>query len=142
MLNEMVSMKNMRQRIYHVIIKSPLWFKNRDFYLRSNTVYEPEQKQLTISFTSVPEYAKQKNDNVRITAVEMIWQLKYETDEQTLVTYQVYIDPKLPIKPISHATIKKSVFKTMLGLTKIVHEPIYAEIKYTESEFKLLNYDN
>jgi hypothetical protein len=139
--NNMVDMSDVRKRIYHTIIHSPLWFKDRDFYLQSHVTYEPEEKLFTISFVSIPEHSKASNDQVRISQVEMIWSLKHISDDMTSVTYQVYIDPKLPIKTINHAMIKKSIYQTMLGLIKLVEKPIYATTKYSESELEMLTED-
>jgi len=55
-----------------------------------------------------------------------------------LVTYQVYINPKLPIKSFNHMIIKMSIYQTMLGLEKIVEKPIYADTKYSKSELEML----
>jgi hypothetical protein len=140
--NEMVDMTDVRKRIYHTVIHTPLWFKDRDFYLQSSVVYDPEEKEFLIRFVSKPEHTKETNERVRITQVEMIWRLKYLADDLTLVTYQVYIDPKLPIKTINHLMIKKSVFQTLLGLTKVVDKPIYAETKYSNSDREMLTEDN
>lgn len=139
--NDMVDMSDVRKRIYHTIVHTPLWFKDRDFYLQSSVVYNPEEKEFIISFVSKPEYSKETIDKVRIKQVEMIWRLKYLADEMTLVTYQVYIDPKLPIKSINHMMIKKSIFQTLLGLTKVVDKPIYAETKYSKSDLEMLTKD-
>ncbi len=140
--NHMVDMTDVSNRIYHTIIHSPLWFKDRDFYLQSHVVYEPKEKLFTISLVSKPQHTKETKDTVRITQIEMIWSLKYVSDTMTSVTYQVYIEPKLPIKTINHAMIQKSVFQTMLGLTKIVDKPIYATTKYSKSELEMLTEDN
>jgi hypothetical protein len=139
--NVMVDMSDVRRRIYHTIIHSPLWFKDRDFYLQSYVVYDPAEKLFTISFVSKPEHSQVNNDQVRITDVEMTWTLQYIADDVTAVSYQVYIDPKLPIKAVNHAMIKKSIFQTMLGLTKLVENPIYASTKYSASELEMLTDD-
>lgn len=136
--NSMVDMADVRKRVYHTVIHSPLWFKDRDFYLQSQVVYEAKEKLFTISLESKSDYAKVSEDRVRITEVEMTWQLTYVSDDVTAVTYQVYIDPKLPIKAINHTMIQKSVFKTMQGLIEVVDKPIYAETKYSESELEML----
>jgi hypothetical protein len=139
--NKMVDMTDVSNRIYHTIIHSPLWFKDRDIYLQSNVTLNLEERLFTISFDSKPEHAKETKDKVRITDVEMIWSLKFLANDSTLVTYQVYIDPKLPIKAINNKMIQKSIFQTMLGLTIIVENPVYAETKYSESELKMLTED-
>ncbi len=139
--NSMVDMSDVRRRIYHTIIHSPLWFKDRDFYLQSFVVYDPAERLFTISFVSKPQHSQVNNDQVRITDVEMTWTLQYVADDVTAVSYQVYIDPKLPIKAINHAMIKKSILQTMLGLTQLVENPIYASTKYSESELEMLTED-
>jgi hypothetical protein len=139
--NALVGMSDVHKRIYHTIIHSPLWFKERDFYLQSFVVYDPIQKLFTITLESTPNHAKAANDKVRITEVSMIWTLQYLADDLTAVTYQVYIDPKLPIKTVNHAMIKKSIFQTMQGLTKLVEKPIYATRKYSKSELEMLSED-
>lgn len=140
--NNMVAMTDVRKRIYHTTIHSPLWFKDRDFYLQSHVVYDPAEQLFTIILKSKPEYAKATKDQVRITQVEMIWRLKYLADDITSVTYEVYIDPKLPIKTINHAMIRKSVWQTMRGLIKLVEKPIYATTKYSKSELEMLTEDD
>jgi pyruvate formate-lyase activating enzyme-like uncharacterized protein len=140
--NDMVDMTDVRKRIYRTVIHSPLWFKDRDFYLQSSVIYDQDEKEFTINFVSKPDYAKESNDMVRIKQVEMTWRLKYLANDKTLVTYQVYINPKLPIKTINHMMIKKSVFQTLLGLKKVVENPIYSEIKYSKFDLEMLSEDN
>lgn len=139
--NKMVDMQDFRKRIYHTIVHTPLWFKNRDFYIQSSVVYDPEEKEFTISFISKPKHAKETKGRVRIKEVEMFWRLKYLADEVTLVTYQLYIDPRLPIKAINNKMIRKSIFQTLLGLTKVVDKTIYAETKYSKSDRAMLTKD-
>ena len=136
--NDMVGMSDVSTRLYHTVIHSPLWFKDRDFYLQSQVVYDSTEKLFTISFVAKPEHAETSKDQVRISDVEMTWQLKYLAKDQTLVIYQVYIDPKLPIKAINHAMIEKSIFQTMLGLRMLVEKPIYATKKYSKAELDML----
>lgn len=136
--SEMVNMIDVRQRIYHTVIHSPLWFKDRDFYLQSNASYDPNQRLINISLESKPNFSNKIKGFVRVDEVEMRWVLKYLDKNMTLVTYQVYIEPKLPIKVINNKFILKSVFKTMQGLTKIVDDPKYHQVKYTESELEML----
>lgn len=136
--NDMVDMSDVKRRIYHTIIHSPLWFKDRDFYLQSQVVYDPAEQLFTITLVSKPEHSQVNNDQVRITDVEMTWTLQYIADDVTAVSYQVYIDPKLPIKAVNHAMIKKSIFQTMVGLTELVEKPIYASTKYSASELEML----
>lgn len=140
--NDMVAMSNVSKRIYHTTIHSPLWFKDRDFYLQSQVVYDPVDKMFTITLDSKPAYAKAVKGKVRVIQVAMVWRLQYIAADETAVSYQVYIDPKLPIKAINHAMIQKSVFQTMLGLTKQVKNPIYATTKYSESELEMLTEDH
>jgi len=136
--NKMVDMIDFRQRVYHTIIESPLWFKDRDFYLESDVIYNPLNKQFTVSFKSIPNYKKASKKIHRVKNIEMTWNLESISDNKTLVNYQVYIDPNLPIKPINHSMIKKTIFKTMQGLKEIVNNPVYAETKYSKSELELL----
>lgn len=136
--NRMVDMSDVKRRIYHTIIHSPLWFKDRDFYLQSHVVYDPQEQLFTISLLSKPEHAPPSKNEVRIIDVEMLWRLRSLADDSTLVTYQVYIDPKLPIKTINHAMIKRSIFETMRGLIQLVEKPIYATTKYSDSELDML----
>ena len=100
--------------------------------------YDPQEKLFVISLLSKPEYGKETKDNVRIQQVEMTWSLKYLAEEKTLVTYQIYIDPKLPIKAINHKMIQDSIFETLVGLRNIVKKPIYTNKKHTKAELKLL----
>lgn len=136
--NEMVEMIDVRNRLYHTIIKAPLWLKDRDFYQQSHVVYSPSDQLFTISFQSRPDYAPENDQSVRIHDVEMRWKLKTVGKNQTLVTYEVYIDPKLPFKSINHAMIKKSVFKSLQGLTLIVKDPKYGETRYSKAELEML----
>jgi hypothetical protein len=136
--NDMVDMIDFRKRVYHTQIYSPLWFKDRDFYIQSNVVYNPTEKLFKVSFVSQPEYRQEIKDTIRIKQVEMNWSLKSISDNETLVTYQVYINPKLPIKSFNHMIIKMSIYQTMLGLEKIVEKPIYADTKYSKSELEML----
>lgn len=136
--NQMVEMIDVKTRIYHTTIKAPLWFKDRDFYQQSHVVYLPTEQQFTISFESRPDYAPKSKQAVRISDVDMLWTLKTVDQKQTRVTYEVYIDPKLPFKSINHAVIKKSVFKTLQGLAAIVRNPKYGETKYSEAELQIL----
>lgn len=140
--NDMVDMIDFRKRVYHTKIHSPLWFKDRDFYLQSNVFYNPDKKLFTVDFVSKPDFRKKIKDTIRIIQIEMNWSLKSVSENETLVTYQVYIDPQLPIKSINHLMIKKSIFRTMLGLEKIVENPIYAEKKYSKSELEMLTQPN
>jgi hypothetical protein len=140
--NKMVKMIDVRKRIYHTIVHSPLWFKDRDFFIESHVIYEPNEKKLIIDFDSKPEYAEESIDKVRITDVDIKWVLKYLSADMTLVTYQIYIDPKLPIKAINQKMIQKSVYETIIGLTKIVENPVYAQIKYSEYELEKLSDDS
>ncbi|MFK8012266.1 MAG: hypothetical protein AB8B80_09515, partial [Marinicellaceae bacterium] len=136
--NKMVDMIDFRKRVYHTIIESPLWFKDREFYLESDVIYNPTNKQFTVSFKSIPDYKKASKKIHRVKNIEMTWKLETISDNKTLVNYQVYIDPKFPIKPINHSLIKKSIFKTMQGLKEIANNPIYAETKYSKSELEML----
>ncbi len=102
-------------------------------------IYDPVLKLFTIHFTSQPEHAEINKDHVRISDIEMTWQLQNLADNLTLVTYQVYIDPKLPIKAINHKMIQKSIFQTMLGLIRLVEKPIYGSYKYSDSELEMLS---
>lgn len=140
--NAMVDMVDVRTRIYHTIIDAPLWFKDRDFYLKSHVVYDPTDKSFIINFDSKPDYAPENNRKRRITNVEMIWVLEPVSDNITTVTYQIYIDPKLPFKSINHAMIKKSVFETLQGLKELVKKPQYSETSYSESELEMLSEGN
>ncbi len=139
--NKMVEMIDIKKRIYHTIIHTPLWFKNRDMFLESSVIYDPEKKELNILFISQPQYNKKSKNRVRITDIEMSWRLKYLTNEMTSVTYQLYIDPKLPIKTINNRMIKKSIFQTLLKLKEVVEDPIYEEIKYSTTDFEMLTDD-
>ena len=139
--NEMLNMEDIRKRIYHTIIHSPLWFKDRDFFLQSYVKYNPVEKLLVISFESIPNYAKVSKERVRIEQIEMQWSLKKLSNEMTLVTYHVYIDPRLPIKSLNNKMIVKSIFQTMVGLTNIVENSKYSKNKYSESELELLTED-
>ncbi len=136
--NKMVEMIDVKTRIYHTTINAPLWFKHRDFYQQAHVVYEPKERVFTISFQSRPDYAPQSDQAVRIHDVEMTWTLKAVTKNKTEVTYEVYIDPKLPFKSINHAMIKRSMFKTLQGLADIVDNPKYSETTYTEAELEML----
>ena len=136
--NQMVEMIDVRTRIYHTTIKAPLWLKDRDFYQQSHVVYSPGEQLFTISFQSRPDYAPVNDKTVRIHDIEMKWTLKALDIDKTEVTYEVYIDPKLPFKSINHAMIKKSVFKTLQGLAEIVQKPKYGETTYSEAELELL----
>jgi len=136
--NKMVDMIDFRQRVYHTIIESPLWFKDRDFYLESDVIYNPTNEQFTVIFKSIPGYKKTSKKIHRVKNIEMTWKLESISDNKTLVNYQVYIDPNLPIKIINHSMIKKSIFKTMQGLKTIVNNPVYAETKYSKSELEML----
>jgi|GEM_PF-3372955 len=136
--NAMVDMVDVRTRIYHTTIDAPLWFKDRDFYLQSHIVYEPTIQSFIIRFESKPDYQPENNNRRRITDVEMMWILEEISDKKTSVTYQVYIDPKLPFKSINHAMIKKSVFETLQGLSKIVQKSKYAKIKYSKADREML----
>ncbi len=136
--NKMVGMNDVSERIYHTIIHSPLWFKDRDFYLQSKVLYDPDKKLFTITLAAKPNHGKSNKGMVRVTQVAMIWRLQSLAEGVTAVSYQVYIDPKIPLKPINHSMIKKSVFQTMRGLKRVVEKPIYAETKYSESELEML----
>ncbi len=121
--NRMVSMMDVSQRVYHTTIDTPLWFKNRDFYLESDVVYDSANKQFIISLTSRPDYAAIDKDAVRVAEVAMVWELKSIEEDLTEVIYEVYIDPKLPIKSINHQMIRRSTFRTIQGLKKLVKKP-------------------
>lgn len=136
--NQMVEMIDVKNRIYHTIIKVPLWFKDRGFYQHSHVVYSPGEQVFTISFQSRPGYAPENDKTVRIHAIEMKWVLKALDKNKTEVTYEVYIDPKLPFKSINHAMIKKSIFKTLLGLKSLVKDPKYGETSYSDDELEML----
>ncbi|KAA3637989.1 MAG: hypothetical protein DWP95_13565 [Proteobacteria bacterium] len=136
--NQMVDMINIRTRIYHTVIDSPLWLKSRDFYLQSRIVYDPKERTFTIKFESKPNYGKEMDGMTRITDVEMMWRLQAVSKDATAVSYHVYIDPKLPFKSINHALIKKSVFKTLQGLKELVKDPKYGETKYSKAELEML----
>lgn len=136
--NRLVDMLDIRTRVYHTTINAPLWFKDRDFYQQAHVVYEPAKQQFTITFESRPDYTPESDHAVRIHDIEMKWTLKTLGNNQTLVTYEIYIDPKLPFKSINHAMIKKSVFKTMQGLKSIVNNPKYGETRYSDAELEML----
>lgn len=136
--NKMVSMTDFSKRIYHTILDSPLWFKDREFYLQSQVDYRPQEKLFTIKLTSVPDYAAADKKKVRLKNVQMVWFLKSIGKESTEVTYQVYLDPQLPIKAINHQVIKRSIFQNMQGLKKLVKKSIYAKEKFSQSELDML----
>ena len=136
--NKMVEMIDVKTRIYHTTINAPLWFKHRDFYQQAHVVYEPKERVFTISFQSRPDYAPQSDQAVRIHDIEMTWTLEAVTKNETEVTYEVYIDPRLPFKSINHAMIKRSVFKTLQSLADIVQKPVYGETTYSEAELDML----
>lgn len=139
--NQMVKMIDIRTRIYHTVIDSPLWLKSRDFYLQSHVVYDPKERSFTIKFESKPEYANEMADAIRVSDVDMMWRLQAVSKDVTAVSYLVYIDPKLPFKSINHSLIKKSVFKTLQGLKELVKKPQYAETVYSEAELDMLTED-
>ncbi|MFV0543547.1 MAG: START domain-containing protein [Marinicella pacifica] len=139
--NKMVEMIDVKTRIYHTTVNAPLWFKHRDFYQQAHVVYEPKERVFTISFQSRPDYAPESNQAVRIHDVEMTWTLKAVGQRETEVTYEVYIDPRLPFKSINHAMIKRSMYKTLQGLAEIVQSPKYKGTTYTEAELEMLSED-
>ncbi|MCX7552270.1 START domain-containing protein [Marinicella sp. S1101] len=136
--NKMVEMIDVKQRIYHTSIDSPLWFKSRDFYLQSDVSFDPKTRSFVIVLVSIPNHAGFQENHVRLTDVSMIWRLHPIGESLTAVSYEVYIDPELPIKSINHQMIKRSIFKTIEGLRHLVEKPIYAQTKYTASELEML----
>lgn len=136
--NKMVEMIDVKQRIYHTSIESPLWFKSRDFYLQSDVSYDPETESFVIALVSKPAHDGPQEGHVRLHDVSMIWRLQPLDKGRTAVSYEVYIDPELPIKSINHQMIRRSIFKTTQGLRSLVQQPQYAQTKYSASELEML----
>lgn len=140
--NKMIEMIDIRKRIYHTIINAPLWFKDREFFVKSSVKYDKQKKALEISFDSQPHYQNETTNKILINQINMIWRLTFLDKDKTAITYQIYIDPELPIKTINNMIIKKSIFHTLSRLKEIINNSEYSKYQYTITDFEMLADDN
>jgi len=139
--SQMLGATNMRTRIHYTNINAPLLFKDRDMYLRSNSAYYSQTKTVVIELDAVPDYDGEHKNRVRIRQVNMIWTLKAVDNKLTEVTYEVYLDPLIPVNALVNKFIFNSVFHTMHGLTKMVKQQKYHQQAYTQSELEFIRVD-
>jgi len=118
-VNQMVEMIDLTHRIFYTNIAAPLFLKDRDMYLKSDIDFSFDENKYVIKLNSLPTYGETHKNRVRVIDVQMVWTIKTLSQDQTEVTYQVYIDPKTPIKTFVNRAILDSVLKTMQGLRDI-----------------------
>ena len=132
--NQLIGKINDSELIFYTIIDSPLFFKNRDMYLRSHFTYHTNNQNIVILLKPHTAGVSPNKENVRITEISMIWTLVPITENETRITYEIYLDPVMPLKKIVNKFILDSVFHTLKNLSLIVKQPRYQNLTQTSME--------
>lgn len=122
---ELVKYYSETQRLDYTVIDSPLWYADRDVYIRSDASLNRQAKTVTIRLSGQENYDKEFPGRVRIRDVYGLWHLRRITPDTTGLTYQIHSNPQLPPSALLSAYIAESTFQTLKKLRQIAHDPAY-----------------
>lgn len=120
------------ERLDYTIIKSPLFFADRDMYVYTSSEFDKSTQTLTIRNVGRENYDKGQANLVRVKSIQAFWQLKQISPEKISVLYQVSSNPQLMKTPFLDSHAADSVFYTLRNLKRVSQHPPYKDAKIAE----------
>ena len=107
--------------LIHIVVKAPLWFKDRDVVFASESRHLAATDQWIISTVNQP--FMHVNDNYeRVNTTQATWILTPINSKQSRVSYEFYVDPKVKIKVGIDKYNRNAVFLTLRRLRQLLRK--------------------
>lgn len=124
--------KSPSERLDYAVIKSPVFFANRDMYIYSISEYDKSTQTVTIKNSGHENYDKGQANRVRIKSIQAFWQFKKISPNKISVLYQISSDPQIIRSSYLDLYIAESVFQTLINLSHTAKQAPYAQAKIDE----------
>lgn len=107
--------------IHYVLTKGPLTVKDRDSVVEQKTEINKNGKHAMVTLNSLPDYAPENKNIVRIRKGTGYWELEEDNSNTVKVTYQFHGEPGGEIPAwIANSFVVNHPFKTLENLKKII----------------------
>lgn len=120
------------KRLDYTIVKSPLFFADRDMYVYSSSQFDKASKTLTIRNAGRENYDKGQPNLVRVKSIQAFWQLKQIAPGRISVLYQLSSNPQLMKTSFLDSHVVDSVFHTLRNLERVSQQAPYKHAKLPE----------
>ncbi len=105
--------------LVHIVLKAPLWLKDRDLVVSTESNYLAVSKQWQLSTDNRP--GQHKNDDfVRINHTQSTWLITAVDQDHVHLSYELYADPELLFKTGVNKFKRDAMFQTMRSLRKLL----------------------
>lgn len=124
-----VKMFNRNDMIVHIVLDFPMPVNDRDLVVRSSSIYDLKHARGIVNLRAAehPD-APLKKGRVRMSTFSGTYQLEYLSRNKTGVIYSYRADPGGNIPPfVVNMFSKKSLYKTLMGLKRMVRVKKYTE---------------
>ncbi len=105
--------------LIHIVVKGPLWFKDRDVVFASETQYLKASDQWLITTDNQPKMHP-NNNYVRINATVATWILTTINSKKIQISYEFYADPEIKFKSGVNKYNRDALFLTLKQLRKLL----------------------
>ena len=116
--------------IYNQVNMNSLFISNRDIVFKTAIEFDPHNHTITARFWNVNHPLKPPTDGiVRIEECKGMWQVQWRSNNSTLLTYEVEVDPGgwLPIWLVNYSnrTIPRKTIENMRR--QVAHQELYTK---------------
>ncbi len=105
--------------LIHIVIKGPLWFKDRDVVFAAERQHLKASDQWLITTANQPTMHPNSN-YVRINAIQATWLLTSINSKKIQISYEFYIDPEIKLKAGVNKYNRDALFLTLKQLRKLL----------------------
>lgn len=121
-----IDRKDQFQRTDYMVIKSPLFMKDRDVYIDSNAVYDRNNSRMTITIKSNDSRLK-KTGSVRVVRLDGRWVFDQISSDKVEVSYRIISDPDIYFARAANKNMVISVRSTLQAMRSMLSRTRYRE---------------
>ncbi|VAW44085.1 hypothetical protein MNBD_GAMMA02-1150, partial [hydrothermal vent metagenome] len=107
--------------LIHIVVKGPLWFKDRDVVFASERRHLKASDQWLITTDNQPTMHPNSN-YVRVNTIHATWILTTINSKKIQISYEFYVDPQIKLKSGVNKYNRDALFLTLRRLRKLLRK--------------------
>ncbi len=110
--------------LVHMVFKGPLWYKDRDVVFSTDAQQQPDSGFWLVTISN-QAHRLPGHDHRRVQHLEAFWQIMPVNDQQTTITYQLYLDPDIGFKSGVNKYNRDAMYLTLKHMRSMMQQEPY-----------------